>query len=489
MTPPSSHTIGGTMARIDRRVFPVLAAIVLGVCSASAQPDLRAQLFGEADRALKEAQERHADVYAPTSFTRGMEAYNEAEDYFKRGKPIDKIQERLTEALSAFSKSIQASELGEKTFPETMAARTDAQKADAPKLYPDLWNDAEKLFRSGASDLEDGDLRSARKEASEAQTIYRKAELESIKAKFLNPTRALLKQADANDVKDNAPKTLTRATALTARVETMLGQNRYNNAEARALAEEAQYEAQHAHYLHRTITQLKKQEQTFEDVILASETPLKTIATAAGLTVRFDSGYAPATQAIVASIKGPDTAAQRMAATIRRQDSLIAVLSGRLAGFQPRASAALPAATTDQQRRLDDAVAQIVPLFTADEADILTEGSNIVIRVYAIAFTAGRNTVESRSNSLLSRLNTSIRKFPGCQVSIEGHTEAIGSEISNQRVSAERAEAVAGYLKANLPSTIAVTTAGYGGARPVGPSGKNKRIDVIIVPEWAIVGR
>lgn len=86
MTHPSSSTIGDIMAQIGRRVFSVLPAIVLGVCSAFVQPDLRAQLFGEADRALKEARERRADVYAPTSFTKGMEAYNEAEDYFKRGK-------------------------------------------------------------------------------------------------------------------------------------------------------------------------------------------------------------------------------------------------------------------------------------------------------------------------------------------------------------------------------------------------------------------
>lgn len=84
--------------------------------TAVAQADLRAQLFLEAEKALSQAREKQAEIYAPRSFAQGMDAYNEADDYFKRGKPLDKIQDQLNQAVSYFTKSVEASTLGENTF-------------------------------------------------------------------------------------------------------------------------------------------------------------------------------------------------------------------------------------------------------------------------------------------------------------------------------------------------------------------------------------
>jgi len=465
----------------------LMAVLCLGGPGAVAQPDLRAQLFLEAEKALAQAKEKKAELYAPQSFGKGMEAYNEADDYFKRGKPLDKIQGRLTDAVTSFAKSTEAAKLGEKTFTELMAARTDAQNADALQLYPDLWREAEALFRSAARELEDGNLSGARKEANEAQGVYRKAELEAIKGKFLNPTRALLKTADAVDAKDTAPKTVAKARSLATQAETRLSQDRYNNAEARKLAEEAQYEASHALYLNKTITAMKKQDRTYEDALLASEEPLRLIAAALQLQLAFDNGYDPVVQKIIGALKGPDTAKARMAETLQRQSEELASLRARVA--PPEGRTGPPAQKSENQLKLDQTVALITPLFAPEEAVVGVNGNNVLLRLYGLTFGIGKNTLEAASNSLLARVNQSIRKFPGCQVSIEGHTEAIGTDVVNQRISSERAESVAQYLRANLPQSIAVTSVGYGGTHQVGPSGKNKRIDVVIVPEWAIVGK
>jgi OOP family OmpA-OmpF porin len=466
-----------------------LLILCLNGPTALAQADLRAQLFLEAEKALNQAREKQADIYAPKSFAQGMDAYNEADDYFKRGKPLDKIQDRLNEAVSYFTKSAEAAKLGEKTFTETMAARTDAQTADAQHLFPELWRDAEGLFRSAARELEDGNLSGARKEAGEAQGVFRKAELESIKGKFLNPTRALLKTADAVDAKDTSPKTVAKASTLMAQVENRLAQDRYNNTEARKLAEEAQYEAAHALYLNRLISQMKKQDRTFEDAILASEEPIRQIAAALQVQVGFDSGYAPAVQKVLRALQGPDTTRTRLTETVKRQENEIALLKARLAGFEGRAASASPEKKSDNQLKLEQMASQVSPLFAPEEAVVFVEGNNVVLRLYSLTFSIGRNTLESASNSLLTRVNQCIRNFPGCQVTVEGHTESTGAEIANQRISSERSEQVAQYLKANLPSSIAITSVGYGSTHPIGPKGKNKRIDVVIVPEWAIVGK
>ena len=327
-----------------RGIF-VLMLLILATAVGSAQGDLRAQLFGEADKAMKAAREKRADLFAPKNFTRGMDQYRSADEDFKKGSGLDKIQEKLVEAVSAFNKSIEAARLGEMTFTDATAARNDAINVDAPKLYPETWRKAEELFRSAAGELEDGSLSGARNDAGEAQGLYRTTELDAITTTMLGPARDLLKKADAMDVKQNAPKTLQKAHDLAVQCEASLKQNRYNNAVARNLANESAYEASHAIYLNQMIAQYKKKDMTFEDVLTASEEPYSQLAATLNVTARFDSGFGPATRQILATIQTPDTAKERMVVTIRRQDAELNTLRTRVASMEktpPPPSAATP---------------------------------------------------------------------------------------------------------------------------------------------------
>jgi outer membrane protein OmpA-like peptidoglycan-associated protein len=106
----------------------------------------------------------------------------------------------------------------------------------------------------------------------------------------------------------------------------------------------------------------------------------------------------------------------------------------------------------------------------------------------------GRNTIDAQFFPLLTKVQDAIKKFPGCQVAIEGHTDSQGSDETNQRLSESRADAVASYIKANFGANVPVASQGYGESRPVASNdtfegrAKNRRIDVVIVPSWAIVG-
>ncbi|MBM2846852.1 MAG: hypothetical protein HW407_2164, partial [Bacteroidetes bacterium] len=203
--------------------------------AARSQDNLRAQLFGETDKVLAQAREKKANLYGPTSYKKGMEYYADAEDDFKRGRNLEDIRGKLRGASSYFTKAMEACKLGEVTFTSVMAARTDAISADAPKYSTQLWNSAEAGFRDAAEELEGGDVNAAKKEAGQAEVLYRNAELEAIKANYLTPARDLLKKADDADAGDNAPKTLDKARKLSLHVETLLKQNRYDTDEARQL--------------------------------------------------------------------------------------------------------------------------------------------------------------------------------------------------------------------------------------------------------------
>ena len=78
---------------------------------------------------------------------------------------------------------------------------------------------------------------------------------------------------------------------------------------------------------------------------------------------------------------------------------------------------------------------------------------------------------------------------------IEGHTDSQGSDEVNQKLSGNRATAVAEYLMANMGVQTPINSQGFGESRPVAsndtPEGraKNRRIDVVITPGWATEGK
>ena len=83
-----------------------------------------------------------------------------------------------------------------------------------------------------------------------------------------------------------------------------------------------------------------------------------------------------------------------------------------------------------------------------------------------------------------------VKKYPGYQISIEGHTDSIGSEKYNQALSERRAAAVKAYLlKEGVADGQRIKTAGYGKSNPVADNStakgrfENRRVEILILSE------
>ena len=80
-----------------------------------------------------------------------------------------------------------------------------------------------------------------------------------------------------------------------------------------------------------------------------------------------------------------------------------------------------------------------------------------------------------------------IKKYPGSKIKLEGHTDSIGSEKYNQKLSEKRAEATKGYLveKGGIEASR-ISTAGYGESKPIASNktskdrAKNRRVEILI---------
>ncbi len=475
----------------------LVVMFLLATTTASAQDAIRAQLFGEIDKVMEAAKTKNAHLYAPGLFEKAMEAYQDAEAALKKGKSLDGIRETLTEAQGYFQRALEVTRTGQAPFTAVMNARNDAISAEAARYSPEQWTKAEAELKKAGSELEDGDLNDARVRAGEAEGMYRTAELEAIKTNYLGPARSLVQKADEMDARDNAPRTVAAAEKLIRQAEELLKTNRYDTDEARQIAVEAKYEGQHAITLVQTITSFKKSERTLEDLITSYEGHLATVGKALDMTARFDGGPDAAVNALTAEITKREAQSTKDRETIKRQEEEIVTLKQQIASMEGRLGTLTEAERElkrriEIQKRQEDTFTEVSAMFTRQEGVVLRDGQNGIIRLYGLTFPPGKNSIEPQFFGLLTRVQDAIRKFGRSQVSVEGHTDSRGSDEANQKLSESRALAVAEYLKANMGGSVPIVSQGFGESRPVASNdteegrAKNRRIDIIIVPEWAI---
>jgi OOP family OmpA-OmpF porin len=115
------------------------------------------------------------------------------------------------------------------------------------------------------------------------------------------------------------------------------------------------------------------------------------------------------------------------------------------------------------------------------------QGDDLVISLLGIQFPPGKSTIDNSSAALMQKVRNALQLFPGASISVEGHTDAVGSDSANLILSQDRADAVKAYLVNNFNmDPEKVSSVGYGEARPVAtnetPEGRarNRRIDLVI---------
>jgi len=110
-------------------------------------------------------------------------------------------------------------------------------------------------------------------------------------------------------------------------------------------------------------------------------------------------------------------------------------------------------------------------------------------------FEINQDKVQLEAQEKLAVIGTFLQKYPQTTAVIEGHTDDVGTNEANQRLSERRANAVVSYLVRNLKVDRArLTPVGYGESRPIADNstddGKraNRRIGAIVACATDIEG-
>lgn len=116
-----------------------------------------------------------------------------------------------------------------------------------------------------------------------------------------------------------------------------------------------------------------------------------------------------------------------------------------------------------------------------------TSGTEVIIRLPgSILFDFDSADIRPDADRTLSELAAVLGAYGQRPVRIEGHTDAIASDVYNQRLSESRAKAVRDWLVANGVAAGRLATHGVGESRPVADNAtaagrqRNRRVEVVI---------
>jgi outer membrane protein OmpA-like peptidoglycan-associated protein len=124
------------------------------------------------------------------------------------------------------------------------------------------------------------------------------------------------------------------------------------------------------------------------------------------------------------------------------------------------------------------------PLQESDMPRAIT-GRGLILTLCGSVFVNGRAEINPTS-SALERLLTVLNGYPDSNITIEGHTDTLGSDGYNYDLSQRRADCVKLYLMAHGIVTLRIATQGMGGSRPVAGNHtaagrrQNSRVEVIV---------
>lgn len=123
-------------------------------------------------------------------------------------------------------------------------------------------------------------------------------------------------------------------------------------------------------------------------------------------------------------------------------------------------------------------------LATVDVVE-LAPGDAVVLQNIQFEFNSSALTANSESG--IQILTAFLKRNPELKVELAGHTDNVGSENYNQKLSADRAETVRKALVANGIEENRLTSKGYGASKPVMPNDTeehraiNRRTEMIII--------
>ena len=165
----------------------------------------------------------------------------------------------------------------------------------------------------------------------------------------------------------------------------------------------------------------------------------------------------------------------------RSRGAVIGAIGGGLAG------GAVGAYMDKQKQDLDKALAKEIQSGQAR----VDKMPNDVVRITmtnATAFDTNSSTIKPGFDSTMDKVADVVLRYGKTTLTVVGHTDNVGSDAYNQKLSEQRAHSVAEYLESKRVNSMRLALAGKGESQPIASNAteagrqQNRRVEIYVEP-------
>lgn len=444
------------MRNITGQLSLILSLTALMACSSSppvaefpatADPNQEIQRV-EAD--IKDADARQVGVFSPKNFEEASDSLDKAKEARADNKDQKKILNKVAMAEAYLKKANETASISTHLLPTVVAERQNALNAEAPKYNSKEFSDIDNDLKDVTKDIEANDTSSAVKLRDSLAGRYSDIELQSIRKAKMGEARRTQEQADKEGARKLTPGIWAWADKQISGDDAAISADRHNAMVVENASKDATASA------NRLLKMVRLAKNT------AGQNPEEL-----ALQLEKDEMAKAQTDQELAQTNTALTAHVENAAVLAEENKKL------------EADVAL-------NKEYDAARKE----FTENEAEVYKQGDKLLIRLKGLSFPTNQAIITSNNYPLLAKVQKVIGDVGPGVVMIEGHTDSTGPKEVNSKLSAERAQAVQDYLKAN--NTIEkekIQARGFGDSKPIATNktrhgrAQNRRVDIIMSPE------
>ncbi len=113
----------------------------------------------------------------------------------------------------------------------------------------------------------------------------------------------------------------------------------------------------------------------------------------------------------------------------------------------------------------------------------------LIVNMTDVLFDTAKSSLRPLAREKLAKVAGIVSGHPGLRLEVEGHTDSVGTDEYNQKLSEDRGSAVRDYLTSQGMASASVTSKGFGENQPIGSNDtaagrqQNRRVELVISGE------
>ncbi len=461
----------------------LLMALVLMLCATAAQ----AVTIEEVEKRMAEAEQFRAVEFSPGNYTRAREALDDAKNYISSGKH-EKARSSLDESAAYIEKAMKTSQKLTTQLPQLVESRDRMQMTDPKHLRADLVERAERDFSHVVEAVEDDNMVKAKARAKQAQVTLHAAQAVAAREQYVRPISKGIAAARKVHARKYSPNALNGSISAQREIEKLIKNDPDAQVKMYAASKRGEISAGRSMKIAALGERMSRNPAEIETRVDAEEARLRLLGDHLGVDLVNATDAEEQVRMLQQAIEEVERNYQQQ---LRDSDKAIADLNTKLGVYEGDL-----ASMNELRRKLQikrDAEAKIRRLTNMFNPDVdvveilLTPDSDVILRMKSLNFRSGSAVIPPSTYGMLDGAGEAMIMFSDRAIRIEGHTDAVGANDYNQKLSERRAEAVSGYFVEKLKGKRVITAVGFGEEKPIANNEtakgreKNRRIDIVLL--------